>query len=223
MPTERERCHKFCRQDRSSWMEALKKIKSSKVPQISAATTAWTGAELTFWATVSDTKARAKVLGIAPNIHSTLAIVDPLFIRLQPRVIEGLPHHAPTLSLTHKAKSPILSPQKSEFYHLLSPKSRISGGIIPPVHITQKKDSADPVRTTEVHFGGDGSVPEIRKTFVPSAIPRPTVASMHTSETEWWSRWRGQRKTRTARERFVRRAHRTGSISTTRTVFGPPF
>ncbi len=69
------------------WMETLKKLNPCTVPQISIATTAGTGAEVTSWAAVCNTEERAKVLVGAPNIHSTLAIVDPLLIRLQPRDI----------------------------------------------------------------------------------------------------------------------------------------
>ena len=66
------------------WMETLKMVNPCTVPQISVATTAGTGAEVTSWAAMTDTKARAKVLVSAPNIDSTIAIVDPLLIRLQP-------------------------------------------------------------------------------------------------------------------------------------------
>jgi len=67
--------------------ETLKKMKPCTVPQISVATTSGTGAEVTSWAAISNTKARAKVLVSAPNIPSTVAIIDPLLVRLQPRNI----------------------------------------------------------------------------------------------------------------------------------------
>jgi alcohol dehydrogenase class IV len=65
--------------------ETLKKMKPCTVPQISVATTSGTGAEVSSWAAISNTKARAKVLVSGPNIQSTIAIVDPLLARLQPR------------------------------------------------------------------------------------------------------------------------------------------
>jgi alcohol dehydrogenase class IV len=67
------------------WMETLKKLKPCKVPQISIATTSGTGAEVTSWAAITNTKTRSKVLVSAPNIPSTIAIIDPLLVRLQPR------------------------------------------------------------------------------------------------------------------------------------------
>jgi len=67
--------------------ETLKKMKPCTIPQISVATTSGTGAEVTSWAAISNTKARAKVLVSAPNIPSTIAIIDPLLVRLQPRHI----------------------------------------------------------------------------------------------------------------------------------------
>jgi methanol:N,N-dimethyl-4-nitrosoaniline oxidoreductase len=66
------------------WMETLKKLNPCTIPQISVATTSGTGAEVTSWAAITSTKTRAKILVGAPNIHSTIAIVDPLLVRLQP-------------------------------------------------------------------------------------------------------------------------------------------
>jgi alcohol dehydrogenase class IV len=65
----------------------LKTMKACTVPQISVATTSGTGAEVSSWAAISNTKAKAKVLVSGPNIHSTVAVVDPLLSRLQPRNI----------------------------------------------------------------------------------------------------------------------------------------
>ena len=67
--------------------ETIKKMKPCRIPQISMATTAGTGAEVTSWAAISNTRARAKVLVACPNINANLAIVDPLLVRLQPRNI----------------------------------------------------------------------------------------------------------------------------------------
>ncbi len=67
--------------------ETVKKMKPCTIPQISVATTSGTGAEVSSWAAISNTKAKAKVLVSGPNIHSTVAIVDPLLSRLQPRDI----------------------------------------------------------------------------------------------------------------------------------------
>lgn len=67
--------------------ETLKKMKPCTIPQISVATTSGTGAEVTSWAAISNTEARAKVLVSGPNIQATLAVVDPLLTRTQPRDI----------------------------------------------------------------------------------------------------------------------------------------
>jgi methanol:N,N-dimethyl-4-nitrosoaniline oxidoreductase len=67
--------------------ETLKKMKPCTIPQISVATTSGTGAEVSSWAAISNTGARAKVLVSGPNVHSSLAVVDPLLSRLQPKHI----------------------------------------------------------------------------------------------------------------------------------------
>jgi len=51
---------------------------------------------------------------IWPQIHLP-HLSMPSLINLISTKNEGLPHHASTLSLTHKVKSPLLRPQKSEF------------------------------------------------------------------------------------------------------------
>jgi alcohol dehydrogenase class IV len=67
--------------------ETLKKMKPCTIPQIAVATTSGTGAEVSSWAAISDTKSKAKVLVSGPNVHCNLAVVDPLLSRLQPRDI----------------------------------------------------------------------------------------------------------------------------------------
>ncbi len=67
--------------------ETLKTMKPCTVPQISVVTTSGTGAEVTSWAAINDTKRKAKVLVSAPNVHSTIAIIDPLLVRIQPKEI----------------------------------------------------------------------------------------------------------------------------------------
>ncbi len=67
------------------WIETLKKMKPCTIPQISVTTTSGTGAEVSSFAALSNTKTKTKILVSAPNIHSTLAVIDPLLARLQPR------------------------------------------------------------------------------------------------------------------------------------------
>jgi formaldehyde dismutase / methanol dehydrogenase len=67
------------------FMETLKKLKPCTIPEIAIATTAGTGAEVTSWAAITNTITKTKVLVSAPNVHCTVAIVDPLLVRMQPR------------------------------------------------------------------------------------------------------------------------------------------
>ena len=67
------------------WIETLKKMKPCTIPQISVATTSGTGAEVSSFAALSNTKTKTKILVSAPNIHSTIAIIDPLLARTQSR------------------------------------------------------------------------------------------------------------------------------------------
>jgi formaldehyde dismutase / methanol dehydrogenase len=67
------------------WEKTLMKMKPCAIPQVSLATTSGTGAEVSSFAAISDPKSRMKVLVSAPNIHSAIAIVDPLLVRLQPK------------------------------------------------------------------------------------------------------------------------------------------
>lgn len=69
------------------FMETLKQLKPCTVPQIAVVTTSGTGAEVTSWAAITSTKTRTKVLVSAPNVNCSMAIIDPLLIRLQPRDI----------------------------------------------------------------------------------------------------------------------------------------
>ena len=67
------------------WGEKLKTMKPCTVPQVSVATTSGTGAEVSSFAAISDTRSRMKVLISAPNINCTVAVIDPLLVRLQPK------------------------------------------------------------------------------------------------------------------------------------------
>lgn len=67
------------------WMEKVKTYKPCTVPHIAVNTTAGTGAEVTSIATVTNTRLRTKEIVIVPNICPTLAIDDPLLIRLMPQ------------------------------------------------------------------------------------------------------------------------------------------
>jgi alcohol dehydrogenase class IV len=65
--------------------ETLQKMKPCKIPQIALPTTSGTGAEVSSWAAISNTKTKIKVLISGPNVNCTLAIVDPLLARTQPK------------------------------------------------------------------------------------------------------------------------------------------
>ena len=67
------------------WIETLKKMKPCRIPQVSVATTSGTGAEVSSFAALSNTKTKMKILVSAPNINSTVAVIDPLLARLQSR------------------------------------------------------------------------------------------------------------------------------------------
>lgn len=67
------------------WIDTLKKMKPCTIPQISVATTSGTGAEVSSFAALQNTKIKTKILVSAPNIHSTIAIIDPLLARTQSR------------------------------------------------------------------------------------------------------------------------------------------
>jgi formaldehyde dismutase / methanol dehydrogenase len=69
------------------WGEKLKHIKPCAVPQISVPTTSGTGAEVSSFAALNDTRTRIKILASAPNIQSNIAVIDPLLARLQPKNI----------------------------------------------------------------------------------------------------------------------------------------
>jgi len=67
------------------WIDTLKKMKPCTIPQVSVATTSGTGAEVSSFAALQNTKIKTKILVSAPNIHSTIAIIDPLLVRMQSR------------------------------------------------------------------------------------------------------------------------------------------
>lgn len=67
--------------------EKVKGIKPCTIPQVSVPTTAGTGAEVSSFAALNDTKNKIKVLVNAPNIHSTIAVIDPLLARTMPKDI----------------------------------------------------------------------------------------------------------------------------------------
>jgi alcohol dehydrogenase class IV len=67
------------------WMEAIKNYNPCTIPHVAVNTTAGTGAEVTPMATITNTKMRAKILVIVPNIRPTMAIIDPLLVRLMPK------------------------------------------------------------------------------------------------------------------------------------------
>ncbi len=69
------------------WGEKVKGIKPCTIPQVSVPTTAGTGAEVSSFAALNDTKNKIKVLVNAPNIHSTIAVIDPLLARTMPKDI----------------------------------------------------------------------------------------------------------------------------------------
>ena len=67
------------------WMDVLKYIKPVTLPQISVNTTAGTGAESTNAAAIINTKVKGKELIVAPGIEPSVALIDPLLIRLMPQ------------------------------------------------------------------------------------------------------------------------------------------
>jgi methanol:N,N-dimethyl-4-nitrosoaniline oxidoreductase len=69
------------------WMEEVKKYQPVTIPQIAVNTTAGTGAECTFAAAITNTKVRAKQLLVVPGQTPTVAIIDPLLVRLMPKHI----------------------------------------------------------------------------------------------------------------------------------------
>ncbi len=67
------------------WGEKVKTIKPCTIPQVSVPTPAGTGAEVSSFAALNDTKNKMKVLVSAPNIHSTIAVIDPVLARTMPK------------------------------------------------------------------------------------------------------------------------------------------
>jgi formaldehyde dismutase / methanol dehydrogenase len=69
------------------WSEEVKKYKTITIPQVTVNTTAGTGAESSFGATVVNTKTKSKQLIILNGIAPTTALIDPLLVRLVPQRI----------------------------------------------------------------------------------------------------------------------------------------
>jgi methanol:N,N-dimethyl-4-nitrosoaniline oxidoreductase len=69
------------------WMFERLKYKSVSIPQITVNTTSGTGAETTGVAAIQNTRARSKQLLILNGLCATIALNDPVLIRLQPRHI----------------------------------------------------------------------------------------------------------------------------------------
>jgi formaldehyde dismutase / methanol dehydrogenase len=69
------------------WHETMKGFKPVTVPQITINTTAGTGAELTPAGVFTDTRRKAKFLFVLPGSGPSLAIIDPLLVRLMPQNI----------------------------------------------------------------------------------------------------------------------------------------
>ncbi|MFC1933001.1 iron-containing alcohol dehydrogenase [Chloroflexota bacterium] len=66
------------------WAKEMLKYKPVTIPQISVNTTAGTSAESTSGAQLTDTKAHSKIRATAPGVYPTIALIDPLLIRLMP-------------------------------------------------------------------------------------------------------------------------------------------
>ncbi|MFC1941784.1 iron-containing alcohol dehydrogenase [Chloroflexota bacterium] len=69
------------------WMEKLKEFNPSVIPQVSVNTTCGTGAEITPFAAITDTKERAKKMVRTANIAPVVSLDDPLLIRTMPKNI----------------------------------------------------------------------------------------------------------------------------------------
>jgi formaldehyde dismutase / methanol dehydrogenase len=66
------------------WMEIIGRFKPNTIPQVSVNTTAGTGAESTMGGAIIDTKNRAKMFCVVPNLSPSCALNDPALIRLMP-------------------------------------------------------------------------------------------------------------------------------------------
>jgi alcohol dehydrogenase class IV len=69
------------------WMEKVKTHNPATLPQITVNTTAGTSAESTCAAMFNDTKSGTKAGIISPSLAPTVALVDPLLVRLMPQNI----------------------------------------------------------------------------------------------------------------------------------------
>jgi alcohol dehydrogenase class IV len=70
-----------------SWMDTTKKFNPASLPQISVNTTAGTSAESTCAAMFTNTKIRVKQGLLFPHLTPTVALIDPLLVRLMPQHI----------------------------------------------------------------------------------------------------------------------------------------
>jgi formaldehyde dismutase / methanol dehydrogenase len=69
------------------WMQEMAKRKIVTIPQVCVNTTAGTGAEISPFCCVTDTKKRIKNVIVSPGIVPNVGIVDPLLIRMMPQNI----------------------------------------------------------------------------------------------------------------------------------------
>jgi alcohol dehydrogenase class IV len=67
------------------WLEKYLKAKPVTIPQITVNTTAGTGAEISSPAAIINTKVKAKQIIMIPGLGASIALIDPLLVRLMPK------------------------------------------------------------------------------------------------------------------------------------------